>query len=117
MTDRSRSFLLGFALVGPPLAWTLELVLGYGVSDAACASASSRWGFDERVWQAFVVIGASALAFAGTLAALAVWRVAPRDARGRNEFLAGAAVSASALFLLLAVLTAVGALVLEPCAG
>ena len=50
MIDRRQSTLLWFGLAAPPLAWTIELVFGYGVDDAACSRASMTWGIDDHLW-------------------------------------------------------------------
>ena len=120
MTDRRRELLLWFGLAAPPLAWALELVVGYGVDDASCARGSMRWGIDDHLSQAGVLVVTGSIAVAGLLAA--VWsfravRAGRGDPRGRTEFLAVSAVSAALLFVLLTVMTGLGVLFLEECRG
>jgi hypothetical protein len=120
VTDARRSTLLWLGVIGPPLAWTLELVLAYGVEDAVCAPGSMRWGIDGQAWQAAVLIVAGLLALVGTLAALVSWRAVRAgmgDPRGRVHFLAVTSLSAALLFLVLTVMTGVGVLSLESCRG
>ena len=50
---RSDSFvelLQWFGLLAAGLAWTAQLVLGFGVSIAACSAGSGRWGVDVHTW-------------------------------------------------------------------
>jgi hypothetical protein len=120
VTARRREFLLWFGLAAPPLAWALQLVVGYGVDDASCARGSMRWGIDDHVSQAAVLAVAGAIAVAGLLAA--VWsfravRAGRGDARGRAEFLAVTSLSAALLFVLLIAMTGLGVLFLEECRG
>jgi len=120
VTDRRRSLLLWFGLAAPPLAWALELVVGYGIDDAACARGSMRWGIDDHLWQAVVLVVTGSVGVAGLLAA--VWsfrtvRAGRGDPRGRTEFLAVSALSAGLLFVLLTVMTGLGVLFLEECRG
>ena len=37
-----------FGLLGAPLAWTVQLVLGFGVTEARCGVGGSRWGVECR---------------------------------------------------------------------
>jgi hypothetical protein len=107
-------------LLAPPLAWTLELVLGYGVEDATCAPGSMTWGIESRAWQAAVLVATGVLALAGTLAALSSWRAVrdgTADQRGRVRFLAVTSLSAALLFLVLTLMTGIAVLSLEPCLG
>lgn len=120
MSGRRQSWLLWFGLAAPPLAWVIELVLGYGVDDAACSRASMQWGIDDHLWQGVLLAVTTALAAAGLLAAVANVRAAQADGgdpRGRIEFLAVASVSAAAVFLLLTVMSGLGVLFLEECRG
>ena len=120
MTERRREFLLWFGLAAPPVAWALELVVGYGVDDAACARGSMRWGIDDHLSQAAVVAVTGSIAVAGLLAAVASFRGVRGgygDPRGRAEFLAVASLSAALLFVLLTVMTGLGVLFLEECRG
>jgi hypothetical protein len=120
VTDRRQSRLLWFGLAAPPLAWVLELVLGYGVDDAACSPASMRWDIDDHLWQAVLLVGTTMLATAGLLAALSNVRAVHAgagDPRGRVEFVAVASLSAAAVFVLLTVMSGLGVLFLEECRG
>lgn len=120
MTDRRASLLLWLGVAAPPLAWTLELVAGYWFEEAACGRGSGRWGIDGDLWQAVTLVVCGSLAVVGTLAALATVRAVRAgegDARGRVHFLAVTSLSAAAVFLLLTVMTGIGALALDTCKG
>jgi hypothetical protein len=120
VTDRRREFLLWFGLAAPPLAWALELLVGWGVDDASCARASMRWGIDDHLSQAGVLVVTGSIAIAGLLAAVSSFRAVRAgrgDARGRAEFMAVTSLSAGLLFVLLTVMTGLGVLFLEECRG
>jgi hypothetical protein len=111
-------FLLWLGLLGAPLAWAAQLVLGYGAEEADCAPGSGRWDFSSHTVNTILF----AIAGVVTVAALAagVWvllRAAdrPEDIRGRVPFMALGAVLVSSLFGALVVLTGIGVLSLEPC--
>lgn len=117
MSERRQSLLLWFGVAAPPLAWVVQLLAGWLVDEARCGNGGMQWGIDDHLWQALISAGAILVAIAGTLAALATHRAAPRDARGRVEFLGVTSLSAGLLFVLLTILTSVGVLWMEPCAG
>jgi hypothetical protein len=109
---------LWFALLGPPLAWTGQLVLGYGVEEADCGKAGTHWVLHTTAWEAALLALAGAVGLGGLLAAVALWRGSERqepDPRGRIWFLAVSALLIDGLFLALILLTGIGALVLDPC--
>jgi hypothetical protein len=120
MTDRRSSFLLWFGLAAAPLAWALELVVGYGFEDVACSRGSMDWGVNDLLWQALtflVALGIGGAGLAASLASVRAVRAGAGDPRGRAWLLAHAAFGASALFVLLTATTGIGVLVLEPCHG
>jgi hypothetical protein len=110
--------LVWFGLLGAPLAWTLELVVGYGWEEAACAPAGMRWNIGSTWAHISIFAATAAIAVAALFSAAAGWRTARRsaDARGRIEFLAAGGVFVSALFLAAVVMTGGGVVALEPCA-
>src|SRR5437867_3643725 len=48
---RRLELLQWFGLLAAPLAWTVQLVVGFGVADASCARAGSHWGIDVESWE------------------------------------------------------------------
>jgi hypothetical protein len=103
------------ALVGVPLAWTAQLVVGYGAEEANCAPGSGRWGFSSHTVNAILFALAGAVALLGLAAAVRVLLQRPVDARGRIAFMAFGGVLVASLFGALIVMTGVGVLSLEPC--
>ena len=109
---------LWFALLGPPLAWTGQLIVGYGVEEADCGKAGEHWSLHVTAWEAALLGLCGAVGAAGLAAAVALWRGSERqepDPRGRIAFLAVSALLIDGLFLALIVLTGIGAIVLDPC--
>lgn len=111
-------FLLWLGLLGPPLAWTAQLVLGYFAEDADCARGSGGSEVSSHTVNAIVFAIAGAIAIAGVFGAVWVLQRAadrPEDTRGRVPFMALAAVLVSALFGALVVMTGIGVLSFEAC--
>jgi len=103
------------ALLGVPLAWTAQLVLGYGAEEADCAPGSGSWDFSSHTVNAVLFAVAGAVALAGLAGAMWVLLHPPVDARGRIAFMALGGVLVASLFGALIVMTGVGVLSLEPC--
>ena len=40
-----------YGLFGAALAWTAQLVVGFGVAYADCTAASRHWGLDVVTWE------------------------------------------------------------------
>jgi hypothetical protein len=110
----TRRLLMWYGLLGGAAAWSLQLVLGYGIEDSACSQGSS----DTKGWIAAltVLLGAAALGSAG--AALVTWRGVERrgDARGAVGFLALTGMLAGVFFLVLIALGGLQLLSLDSCA-
>jgi hypothetical protein len=108
----SRRLPLWFGLLGAPLAWTAQLIVGYGVDEAACSPAGARLHVGATAFEAtaFAVTAIVALAAVGT----ALWQ--RRRAGGdRVAFMATGGVAVGVLFLLLILFTGSGVLSLDPC--
>jgi hypothetical protein len=106
MSDGQREALQWFGLLAGPLAWTVQLVLGFGVSDAACSSGVAPLGFSRVATVTALTVAAAIVAVLGELSALAVYRAlrsVDGDAPGpdgRRRFLAtGAMVGNVLLFV------------------
>lgn len=116
--SRLTPLLLWTGLLAAPLAWTGQLVVGYGVEEADCSAGGSRWGLDTTTWELALTIAAGTIAAAGVAAALLTLsrvRGQEPDPHGRIGFLAGGGVLVSAVFLALIVLGGTAAVYLEPC--
>jgi len=117
----ARGGILAFAVLGPPLAWAVQLVSGYAVEEAACSTGtgdspvlanpgSLLWG---------ISIGAVAVACLAGIAGFASWiRARPEsesEPAGRIAFLGAAGALAGFVFLLAIVLSAVAFLPFDDC--
>jgi hypothetical protein len=111
------NLLLLFGLLAAPLAWTAQLVVGYGIGDARCSVAGMRWGFDSEAGTAALLAATTAIAVSGLGVSAWLERRAARDERGRVAFMAGGGILISAIFLLLILLGGIAALSIEHCRG
>jgi hypothetical protein len=102
-----------YGFLGGAAAWSVQLVLGYGIEDSACSQGSS----DTKAWivAATVLLGVAALGSSG--AAFLTWRWADRrgDVRGAVSFLALTGIFAGAFFLVLIALGGLQLLTLDSC--
>jgi hypothetical protein len=110
--------LLLHGLLAAPLAWAVQLVVGYGLAEADCSAAGVRFGFDSTTWQ--IVLTALAAAYALSGLAVAGWLAYEEwrrdgDERGRIAFMATGGILVSTIFLLLILLGGIAASSLEPC--
>jgi hypothetical protein len=105
-----------FGLLGAPLAWTVQLVAGFGAADANCAPGSAHWGVPVEGWQIGFTAAAATIAVCAELSAAALYlrlRDVHDDApgpRGRLHFFSVAALAGNVLFIALIALTGFGAL-------
>jgi hypothetical protein len=112
-----RSFLLWLGVFAPPLAWTAQLVVGYGVEEADCSAGSGSFDAAHLV-TVWTSVAAGVVTVVSLLAAAWLWRETRErspDDRGRIPFLAGVGVLNGLLFLALIVMTAVGVTHFESC--
>lgn len=113
--------LLWFGVLGAPLAWLVQLFLGYWLAQAQCSPTGAEWGIRLDVWGIGVGVFCIAVAAAAGLTALALFR-RTRDAMeegpppgGRTHFLAVVGLTVTPLFLILIAMTAAGTVVFFPC--
>jgi hypothetical protein len=121
MTLRRLELLQWFGLLAAPLAWTVQLVFGFGVADASCARAGRDRVIDVEAWEIALTAAAATVAVCAELSALTLYREL-RDVeddapgpRGRLHFFSVAALIGNVLFLALIALTAVGVLTHLEC--
>lgn len=115
----SHLFALWFSLLGPPIAWAIQLVLSDGFSELGCRAG----GFSTQalVLIAITVVTAAVSVLAGVLAlrnvhALRRDGVERETSRQRIEFMAEGGVVSSVLFTLLIVMGGmVPRLILKVC--
>jgi hypothetical protein len=107
--------LLLYGLLAAPLAWAAQLVVGYGIGEAACSPAALG---DARPGEAALTAVTAAAALTGLFVATRSWREERRrhaDPRGRIEFMATGGVLVSAVFLVLILLGGITAVSISPC--
>jgi hypothetical protein len=105
-----------YGLFGAGLAWTGQLIVGFGVAAVDCASAGSRWGLDVVVWEIVLMVIAGTLAVLAESAAIRVLLATrsqdydgpPPD--GRRQFFAIGAALGNVLFIVAILLSGIGAI-------
>jgi hypothetical protein len=120
---RGAEFLQWFGLLGAALVWTAQFVVGFGVTDAACAPAGAGWNIDVDAWQIVLMSIGVPLAALSELAAVSVF-LETRGLHhndpppwGRRHFFCVAAMLGNALFIVAIVLSGIGAIYNTPCRG
>jgi hypothetical protein len=114
-------FLQWFGLLGAALTWTVQLVVGFGVTLARCGAANAVLGVDVKAWEISLMAVGIALALLAEAAALSVlWQTRDVDysdppPEGRRHFFVVAAALGNLLFIVIIVLSGTGAIVHEPC--
>jgi hypothetical protein len=114
-------FLQWFGLFGAALTWTVQLVVGFGVTIARCGPANAVLGVDVKAWELALMGTGIALALLAEAAALNIlWQTRNVDyggppPEGRRHFFALAASIGNVLFLLVIVLSGTGAVFHQPC--
>ena len=108
-----------YAVLGPPLAWTAQLVTGYGLTEAACGPAGKGWGIAVHAWEGAILAAALVAAAGGWASALALHRAAGRgeldDPNGRLKFVTTIGLAVGVIFLALILYTGTGVLTLDEC--
>ncbi len=118
---RHAEFLQWFGLFGAALAWTVQLVLGFGVAQAACSRGGAAWGIDVDAWELGLMLAASVLVLlseAGAVTVLLETRSVEHDGPppwGRRHFFAAGAAVGNVLFLGAVLLGGIGAIVHGMC--
>ena len=114
-------FLQWFGLFGAALTWTVQLVVGFGVTIARCGPANAVLGVDVKAWELALMGTGIALALLAEAAALNIlWQTRNVDyggppPEGRRHFFALAASIGNVLFLVVIVLSGTGAVLHQPC--
>jgi hypothetical protein len=107
-------------LFAAPLAWTVQLVAGFGYTVGACGAVRG-WGSSLSVWEIAVTAAAAAVALGGQAAAVLAWRAtrgtsdSDRPPAGRIHFFASAALLSNTIFLVVILLGGITAVHLAPC--
>ena len=120
-SSATQEFMQWFGLLGAPLAWTVQLVLGYGVTEARCNVGGSRWGVDVDTWEITLMIAAGAVVILAEVCAVVLYYVT-RDVLydgqpplGRRQFFVAASSFGNVLFLMIILLSGIAAVDHVPC--
>jgi hypothetical protein len=120
-TDAGQELLQWFGLLGAPLAWTVQLVLGYGVTEARCSLANTRWGVSLDTWELALMAGAAAVVLLAEAAAVFVYHstrgveYSGSPPLGRRHFFATASSLGNVLFLAAILMSGLAAVHHVPC--
>ena len=110
---------LWFAVLGAPLAYAVQIGVGYWLAEAECSPTGGMRGISLATWGLVVGAVAAAVALAAGLTALWLFRRAgdykgaPPD--GRIAFLGVVGMTVSSLFLALILISAAGILTYHVC--
>jgi hypothetical protein len=111
------SLLLWIGVLGAPIAWAAQLVVGYGAEEADCSRGGGSFDSSQPL-NVGVSIGAGVVGVASLLVAFGLWRRTRErdvDGRGRVTFMAVTGILVSLLFLALIAVTAIGTTHFDPC--
>lgn len=116
MTRLRPELLQWYGLFGAGLAWAGQLIVGFGVATADCATASSRWGLHMVLWEIVLMVVGGTLAVLAEGAAIRVllatstrdYDDAPPD--GRRHFFAVGAALGNVLFIVAILSSGIGAI-------
>ena len=109
--------LLWFGVLAAPIAWTLQHIFGFGVTQATCNVGGSPLPIDG--WTLAATIVATIVAVLGGAAAVAAY-LATRDAGteipgARINFLATTGIVIAPIFLAIVLMSGISVLVLPEC--
>jgi len=120
-TAAGQEFLQWFGLLAAPLAWTVQLVMGFGAGLASCSAGSTRWGVGVDTWEISLAVAAGAVVVLAEICSVTLY-VATRDVDydgpppvGRRHFFVAAASLGNVLFLAMIVMSALAAVYHPPC--
>jgi len=120
-TNAGQEFLQWFGLLGAPLAWSAQHVVGYGVTEARCSPGSAPWGVGLDTWEISLMIAAVAVILLAELAAVSLYFATrgvhydgpPPDAR--RHFFVTASSLGNVLFLAIVLMSGLAAVYHIPC--
>jgi hypothetical protein len=119
MPQPGGAVLLWFGVFGGPIAWGLQLVTGFTLTQATCSTAGTHWTIHLDAWTIAVTALAALATTAAWTAAFATFR-ATRDAgseppSSRIRFLAVIAATVTPLFLAMILMSGIGSALLVEC--
>jgi len=112
------SLLVWFGLLGAPLAWTSQHLVGVGMTLAACTEGMARKGVPADPWMiAATAAGAlvAVLAGASAIAAFRATRGTDEPPQGRMNFLARVGITVTPLFLMIILMSGITAVLFPKC--
>ena len=114
-------FLQWFGLLAAALAWTAQLVIGFGIAVANCSAGSARWGIGVHTWELALTVAGAGVALLAGAAAVTLFLETRGTGEygpppwGRRHFLAMAAILGNFLFFVAILLNGVGTLTHSSC--
>jgi hypothetical protein len=120
-TDAGQDFLQWFGLLAAPLAWTVQLVLGFGVTQAACSTVRTRWGVSVDTWETSLMVASALIVVLAEVCAVTLYRATidvPYDGPppvGRRHFFVAASSLGNVLFLAIILMSGIAAVHHTPC--
>ena len=109
-----------FGVLGAPVAWALQLVSGYALTEATCGEAGrAGWDVHLDAWSTAVFAAATLVAMAAGVTSLVTFR-ATRGAGeelppARIHFLAVIGIAITPLFLAMILMSGLGSVLLDQC--
>lgn len=108
-----------YAIAAPPLAWTVQLVIGYGYAEAACGAGGVGGGIGLHPWQAILAAAVAVVAAGAWAGAIMLHAATGRgevdDPLGRVRFMSTIGIVIGLIFLTLIGFTAAGTLAVHGC--
>lgn len=113
------SFLMWFGLLGAPLAWTVQHVVGMGLALAACTERMRPEGVPVDPWTIVATASAATITVLAGLAALAAFRATSggddEPPGARIHFLATVGIVVTPLFLAIILMSGTTAVLFPTC--
>ncbi len=112
------SFLVWFGLLGAPLAWTSQHLVGVGLTLAACTEGMAPKGVPADPWMIAATAAATmvvVLAGASSVAAFRATRGTDEPPQGRMNFLATVGMVVTPLFLFIILMSGITAVMFPKC--
>jgi hypothetical protein len=115
----SASLLMWFGLLGAPLAWTVQHVVGFGLTQAECNAAGRLWPVPIDPGTLAITIAATVVALLAGASAVAAF-LATRDAGtelpgARMHFLATVGIVVTPIFVAIVLMSGISVLTLPEC--
>jgi hypothetical protein len=115
----SVSLLMWFGLLGAPLAWTVQHVVGFGLTQAECNQGGRLWSVPIDPGTLAITVAATIVALLAGASAVAAF-MATRDAGtelpgARMHFLATVGIVVTPIFAAIVLMSGISVLTLPEC--